>query len=190
VGFKGHGHHSTNPQSFVVGIRSGSMTFDMSPEALWRPSPNWIERTDGVDVIVLHATVLDSLEEVVLHFTRESPGVSAHYTIDRDGTVAQHVDEANAAFHAGESEMPDGRRSVNDFSIGVELVNRNDGVDPYAEAQIEALNRLISGICSRHPIRHIVSHAEIARPLGRKSDPNGLDFSRVLSPPAKIQAEG
>ena len=144
------------------------------------PSPNFESRKEGVvvDTIVLHATVLDSVQEVCEHFAKADPGVSAHYTIDRDGTVYQHVSEKDKAFHAGVSEMPDGRTSVNDFSIGIELVNLNDGVDPYPESQLASLTQVIREVSRRNPIRHVVAHAEIARPLGRKSDPQGLDPKR------------
>jgi N-acetylmuramoyl-L-alanine amidase len=145
------------------------------------PSPNCDERPCDVviDTIVLHATVLDSLEEVTERFADPEARVSAHYTIDRNGQIASHVPEHQRAWHAGESQMKDGRVAVNAFSIGIELVNLNDGVDPYPEAQIAALRRLMTGIIARHPIRHIVTHCECAMPPGRKSDPVGFDMSWV-----------
>jgi N-acetylmuramoyl-L-alanine amidase len=143
------------------------------------PSPNCDARPDGVavDTIVLHATVLNTLEEVIERFSDPHSRVSAHYTIDRDGTLVSHVPEGLRAWHAGQSKMKDGRESVNDFSIGIELVNLNDGDDPYPIEQIEALRHLAKAIVSRHPIRHIVTHAECAFPLGRKSDPAGFQMS-------------
>jgi N-acetyl-anhydromuramyl-L-alanine amidase AmpD len=144
-------------------------------------SPNADERPDGmpVDTIVLHATVFNTLEEVVQHFTNPETRVSAHYTIDRDGTVAVHVSENQRAWHAGQSRMSDGRTSVNDFSIGIELVNLNDGQDPFPPPQIDALRQLMAIIISRHPIRNIVTHYECAYPPGRKSDPAGFELSWV-----------
>jgi N-acetylmuramoyl-L-alanine amidase len=143
-------------------------------------SPNRAPRPEGaaIDTVVLHATVLNTAAEVCEHFGKSDPGVSAHYTIDRDGTIYRHVDETEKAFHAGISEMPNGRTGVNDFSIGIELVNLNDGVDPYPEPQLHALRELLVEIRSRHPIAFVMSHAEIARPPGRKSDPRGLDVSQ------------
>lgn len=145
------------------------------------PSPNCDARPKGtvVDTIVVHATVLDSAGAVVRRFADPDSRVSSHYTIDRDGTVLRHVEESLRAWHAGASRMPDGREAANDFSIGIELVNRNDGRDPYPEAQIAALVNLIREIATRHPIRHVVSHAEIATPAGRKTDPQGLDLDTV-----------
>jgi N-acetyl-anhydromuramyl-L-alanine amidase AmpD len=100
--------------------------------------------------------------------------VSAHYTVDRDGVLVSHVPEFRRAWHAGVSRMKDGREHVNDFSIGIELVNRNDGSDPFPAAQIEAMRGLIRAIAARHAIRYIVPHYECAIPPGRKTDPCGF----------------
>jgi N-acetyl-anhydromuramyl-L-alanine amidase AmpD len=145
------------------------------------PSGNFDERPDGsvIDTIVVHATVLDSLDDVVRHFGDASSRVSAHYTIDREGKMVSHVAERKRAWHAGQSKMKDGRTGVNDFSIGIELVNRNDGVDPFPEAQIQSLRRLLKSILTRHRIRHIIPHYECADPPGRKSDPVGFDASWI-----------
>jgi N-acetyl-anhydromuramyl-L-alanine amidase AmpD len=145
------------------------------------PSPNFNERPEGtvVDTIVLHATVLDTLDEVVEKFADPSSQVSAHYTIDRDGTIVCHVSEDLRAWHAGQSRMKDGRVSVNDFSIGIEMVNLNDGLDPFPDAQIQAMRELVAAIISRHPIQHIVTHYECADPPGRKSDPAGFEESWI-----------
>ena len=145
------------------------------------PSPNCDDRPDGiaVDTVVIHATVIDSLQEVIRHFGDSASKVSAHYTIDRDGTTVSHVPENRRAWHAGQSKMKDGRTHVNDFSIGIELVNRNDGVDPFPQIQIQSLRRLLTAIVSRHNIQHIIPHYECADPSGRKSDPVGYDESWV-----------
>ena len=144
-------------------------------------SPNFDERPAGVliDTVVLHATVLNTLDELAAHFANPDTKVSAHYTIDRDGTVVSHVAEDQRAWHAGQSRMKDGRTSVNDFSIGIELVNLNDGEDPFPVQQIQAMRDLVREIMDRHPIRHIVTHYECADPPGRKSDPNGFHASWI-----------
>lgn len=148
---------------------------------LSHPSPNCDSRPEGVsiDTVVLHATVLDTLQEVIERFADSESHVSAHYTIDRDGSIASHVAEDRRAWHAGQSKMKDGRVGVNDFSIGIELVNRNDGADPFPEEQIRAMRGLLRAILSRHPIRHIVTHYECADPPGRKSDPVGFEPSWI-----------
>jgi N-acetylmuramoyl-L-alanine amidase/AmpD protein len=83
------------------------------------------------------------------------------------------------AWHAGQARMQDGRTHVNNFSIGIELVNRNDGVDPFQASQVQALRRLLQSIMLRHDIRYVVPHHECADPPGRKSDPAGDDESWI-----------
>ena len=169
-----------------VGERKGD---ELLPVA--RPSPNCDARPAGiaVDTVVLHATVLNSIEEVVEKFSDPECRVSAHYTIDRDGTLVCHVPEHLRAWHAGQSRMKDGRERVNDFSIGVELVNRNDGIDPFPEQQLEILRRLLKAIAVRHPIKHIVTHHECADPPGRKSDPAGFQMSWIEGIPKKSESD-
>lgn len=117
--------------------------------------------------------------------------VSAHYLLDRAGTIYQLVPEQDIAFHAGGSIMPapDNRRNVNAFSIGIEMIATADS--GYSEAEYAALGRLISGIESRYPIRYIVGHDQIsgARAVGMglrkdvKIDPGPkFDWGRVALP--------
>src|SRR5262245_45314767 len=101
----------------------------MTPDIPTFTCPNFDERPAAVaiDTVVLHATVLNSLDEVIEHFANPASNVSAHYTIDRDGTTVSHVSPNYRSWHAGQPKMQDGRTHVNDFSIGIELVNLNDG---------------------------------------------------------------
>jgi N-acetylmuramoyl-L-alanine amidase len=148
---------------------------------LYHPSPNFDKRPEGtaVDTVVVHATVFNTLDEVINHFSRPDTKVSSHYTIDRDGSVVSHVPENERAWHAGISKMKDGRTDVNNFSIGIELVNLNDGKDPFPADQIQALRDLLKSIMTRHSIRYVVPHYACAEPPGRKSDPAGFDESWI-----------
>ena len=147
------------------------------------PSPNWDVRSLGgrIDTVVIHSTVINTLKDTVRVFLDDrNRAVSAHYVVDRDGRIVQMVDERFVARHAGVSEL-EGRTGVNDFSVGVELINLNDGHDPYTDAQYRALAKII-GHLREHwsiPDARIVSHEQIARPVGRKSDPKGFDFARL-----------
>jgi N-acetyl-anhydromuramyl-L-alanine amidase AmpD len=88
----------------------------------WIPSRHFDARTEIIDAVVLHYTATGCLEEAIdLMLTGEN-AVSAHFVIGRDGRIVQMVDIAKKAWHAGESEF-DGRSDVNDFSVGIELVN-------------------------------------------------------------------
>jgi N-acetylmuramoyl-L-alanine amidase len=74
--------------------------------------------------LIIHYTADTNINGTINHFkTRYSSGnASAHIIIDRDGTVVQMVKFNRKAWHAGVSEW--GKiRSLNHFSIGIELVN-------------------------------------------------------------------
>ncbi len=90
-------------------------------------------------MIVLHATVID-LAATLSGFERTTSGVSSHYVVGKDGSVFQMVKEADRAWHAGESFWK-GRFDINDYSIGIEMVNRNDGIDPWPDEQVNAYPR-------------------------------------------------
>ncbi|GEM_PF-6004729 len=152
--------------------------------AIWRPSPNKNPRGRfKVDTVVLHATG-GPLQPSLNWLTNPNSKVSAHYVIAKDGTLYQLVEENMMAWHAGQSRMPppDNRENVNWFSVGIELENANTGRDPYPEAQLETLVRLLKHLVTRYnvPRRNIVTHREVAVPKGRKSDPLGLDVQALL----------
>lgn len=133
-----------------------------------------------VDTIVLHATANSTLEGVARWFLAPESRVSAHYTVGKGGGIVQHVSTFNRAWHAGVSRNPDGRERVNNFSVGIEIVNLNDGKDSFTEAQYDVVDNLIGMLVRRFPtIKYIVSHEVIAQPKGRKSDPKGFDWNRI-----------
>ncbi|MBS1709632.1 MAG: N-acetylmuramoyl-L-alanine amidase [Armatimonadetes bacterium] len=147
---------------------------------LYVQSPNsGVRPADAViDTIVVHATVIPTLEQTTAAFTREASQVSAHYTIGRDGSIVQNVSGFRRAWHAGVSVFED-RNNVNHFSIGIELVNLDDGKDPYPKAQTDALCMLIRTLERRFPLKYITSHEYIARPVGRKNDPLGYPWKTL-----------
>ena len=144
-------------------------------------SPNFAARQPEVviDTVVLHSTAGFNLFGTVKWFLTPESEVSSHFVIGKDGSIVQQVSTFDKAWHAGLSEDKFGRTHVNDFSVGIELDNLNDGVDPYPSEQIEALKNLLHVIIRRHPIKLITSHANIARPLGRKSDPKGFPWESL-----------
>jgi N-acetylmuramoyl-L-alanine amidase len=151
-----------------------------------RPSPNFNERARApVDVLVLHYTGMPSAEGALKRLCDADAKVSAHYTIDEDGTVYRHVAEAKRAWHAGVSYWG-GARDINDRSIGIELVNPGHefGYRAFPEAQIAALIELGRGIVRRNPIpaARVLGHSDVAP--RRKIDPG------ELFPWARLAAEG
>jgi AmpD protein len=92
--------------------------------------------------------------------------VSAHFLIQRDGSLLQFVSTRQRAWHAGVSHF-EGRSRCNDYSIGVEL----EGSDfvPFDEAQYNRLVELTYCLQMHHPLRAVCGHQHIAP--GRKTDP-------------------
>lgn len=127
--------------------------------------------------VVVHATE-GELAGTLAHLRDESSMVSAHYVIDRDGTVYQLVPERVVAYHVAcgvdgcVSSCPaflcgDGKPEAH--TVGIELVNRGKvpqnwsgavyedyGMafgwrwwEDYPQAQVEALKRLVEDIARR-----------------------------------------
>lgn len=164
-------------------LSSQSQTFDpntfVNPGAnklAWAPSPNFNERpVDAVvDTIVLHHTASTTMESVVKWFATTDSQVSAHFTIGKDGSIVQHVNTFYRAWHAGRSQDAEGRTNVNNFSVGIEIVNKGDGSEPFTDPQVLAVRLLVGYLCRhryRGQIKQITSHEFIAVPTGRKNDP-------------------
>ncbi len=141
-----------------------------------RPSPNHDSRNSAaIDILVLHYTGMKTAEEALARLCDPAAKVSAHYTIDRDGTIYAHVPEGERAWHAGVSYWA-GERNVNARSIGIEIVNPGHefGYIPFADDQIAALIDLAQGILTRHaiPSKRVVGHSDVAP--SRKIDPGEL----------------
>ena len=104
-----------------------------------------------ISKIVVHYTGTEaSAHNNLLYFSRSSAGASAHYFIDRDGTLRQSVSEGDTARHAG-------HWGTNLCSVGIEVVS---GGSDFTEAQFETLSRLVAeirwrcGIGAENVIRH------------------------------------
>ena len=126
-------------------------------------------------MLVLHYTGMADADAALARLCDPAAKVSAHYTVDEDGTVYAMVPEARRAWHAGVSYWA-GARDINARSIGIELVNPGHqfGYGAFGEPQIAALVTLCQGILTRHPIPpwRILGHSDVA-PV-RKEDPGEL----------------
>ena len=133
----------------------------------------------AIDTIVIHTTYNalggDPYDYAKVLQEWKSYGVAPHYAIDRGGIVHQLVSDQNIAYHAGESKTPDGRSSVNTFSIGIEVINTQEGKFTYA--QYGVLNSLIANLKGKYKIKYVLGHDEIAS--GRKTDPWGIEWEKV-----------
>lgn len=129
-----------------------------------------------IDAVIIHSVYnpfegeTHGLDEVLEIF--EEYDVAPHYIIMRDGEIVQTVKEQNTAWHAGRSRVPDGRTSVNDFSIGIEMVNSID--DVYTKEQYASLRALVEDIDARYDITYVLGHDEI-----KVEDPWNFDWESI-----------
>ncbi len=140
------------------------------------PSPNHDSRGDSpIDMLLLHYTGMKTAKGALDRLCDPSAKVSAHYTIDEDGTVYGHVAEARRAWHAGVGHWA-GAGDINARSIGIELVNPGHefGYRAFPDTQIAALTTLCHSILMRHPIPswRVLGHSDVAP--ARKEDPGEL----------------
>lgn len=159
-------------------------------------SKNYSQR---IKFLVMHFTAIDYQKSVTALV--DEGGLSAHYLIperndpsykDNELKVIQLVDESGRAWHAGKSSWQ-GRKDLNDQSIGIEIVNvpecmrDNSSADlqqrentpdrlclfpDYDPEQIELLITLSKDILARNPDispTAVIGHSDIAPT--RKNDP-------------------
>lgn len=114
-------------------------------------------RTQAIDMVVVHSTggptcdastgkpiwvAAGTLEDNIRHI-ESHPTLGIHYMIDRDGTLRASVPEEQVAHHVFGAS---GR------SIAIELINDGDGFDPFPEAQLATLVKLLRDIKQRRGI--------------------------------------
>jgi N-acetyl-anhydromuramyl-L-alanine amidase AmpD len=137
-----------------------------------------------ISAIVLHATADEGNEAgAIEETTNPATQKSYHVIVGRDGTITVEVTPDRRAWHAGVSAL-DGVHDVNNFSIGLAFANKDDGVEPYPSAQLEAAAQLCNIWRESFPaitLPRIVTHAAVALPPGRKDDPRGLDVPAFRS---------
>jgi hypothetical protein len=153
------------------------------PQAIWRSasSKNYSDRPPAmeIDCVVLHATA-GGLAGTLAWFENPNSGVSAHYVVAKNGKVFQMVEERRKAHHAGASDFQ-GREDFNRFSVGIEIVNQNDGLDPYPPDQFEAMVNLVDYLVEKYAIQRqwIVTHADIS--TAGKTDPRGFPVHELVT---------
>jgi N-acetylmuramoyl-L-alanine amidase len=145
-------------------------------------------RTQAIDMIVIHSTggptcdaatgkpiwvKAGQLDENMRQIEAD-PKLGIHYMIDRDGMVRASVPEDRVAHHV---------LHYSGQSIAIELINDGDGRDPFPDAQLTSLVKLLRDIKQRRGItrdgikRHSdLDHALLScdRTQRRKVDPGAV----------------
>ncbi len=112
----------------------------------------------SVSKIVVHYTGTDaSAHDNLLYFSRSDAAASAHFFIDRDGTICQSVSEEDTAWHAGDWD-------VNLRSVGIEVVSAGED---FTEEQICSLASLVADLRCRYGIgaEDVIRHYDVTGKL-------------------------
>ena len=127
--------------------------------------------------VILHHTAQKSTDQTIRTFTVKGQSeVSAHYVVGRDGKVVQMVNDLFRAHHAGIGRWGNDT-DLNSSSIGIEI--DNDGFEPYSEAQIQGVLKVLATLKKRYkiPAANFIGHSDIAP--SRKPDPHDFPWKRL-----------
>jgi N-acetyl-anhydromuramyl-L-alanine amidase AmpD len=145
--------------------------------------------------IMEHHTVGDYASTINTFLTQE---VSAHYVIDKNGTIQQLVQDTKRAWHAGVGALKENsklnnnitsqdilKNDMNSWSIGIEHVN--SGNEPFTKEQMRASIYLHEQLVNEHKTdrKMLISHAEWTP--GRKIDPSPYFDWRALANASTIE---
>lgn len=142
-------------------------------------------RNKPIRNIVLHST--DGRESGDIE-TLTGAKVSVHWYVTRRAKIYHFVDDADTAFHAGAVFEPS--QFGNDATVGIEQEHFDPDPDhgrpnneDWPPDQIEAVARLTAFLLQQHGLKidNIQTHAEIAKPKGRKQDPFGYPMAMFKS---------
>ena len=144
------------------------------------PSCNYFESRGGYKpkAIVLHITGDSAPHQATNWFKDKTSKVSAHYVIEKDGSVYMCVKPQHKAYHCGAVLSPTAKiyfdnnsDNPNLYTIGIECVT---SYEPLTYEQHLSLLELIRDLCNAYNIPkdryHIIGHYELDS-ITRASDP-------------------
>lgn len=111
------------------------------------PSKNRGGKCKQLKYIMLHHTAGKSFKSDVATLRSPAREASANFVVGKAGEIARLVPVGTVAWHAGKGSyagVP--KDDMNSYSVGIEISNLGDGKDEYPEAQLSALDWLISDI--------------------------------------------
>ncbi len=137
---------------------------------------------ETIRLVVIHATAGATTDGAVS--VMEAGRASFHWVVPGKDEAAHgaHVwatcPERLAAWHVRRScahpDICNGATNLNRASLGIEIVNRQDGEDPFSDWQIGAAAAIVRYAWAKYPkLVHVTSHARLDR--DRRTDP-GANF--------------
>lgn len=164
----------------AVTLNTGRQELEVRLRPIWIESPYHSNRTHTLDMIIVHRTGGPVIGPAINQFL--SGRTSAHYIIDRDGTVLKMVLDSRSAWQAGATTRWGTQTHMNGSSIGIENVGTvNQGLEA---AQYVSLIALIQALMTTHSIsRHrVLGHSDV------RTDAAGvLNPDRVACPGTQFE---
>jgi N-acetyl-anhydromuramyl-L-alanine amidase AmpD len=153
------------------------------PKIVDLPADHRTDRLGQAPVaIIIHGTGGTDSRSTLQH--GDGRGVSIHALISKAGLIYRMLPDEVGANHAGaptSSFKLNGRTymggSVNRATMGIELENRQDGKDPYADAQLLSMGWEINRIRAKYGPLPILRHA--ALDPTRRRDPYRLSTEEI-----------
>lgn len=155
------------------------------PEKAYRHQRRAQYAPNGIDTIVIHATAGGSSAGAMS--VTQKGNASWHLLVpDEDepghGEYAYRcVPDSGSAWHVlSKCKHPaDGRVNINDRSMGVEIVNWQDGRDQFSDWQLRITAEWVRYCWSQLGAKYLYTHAFLDP--GRKSDPGGcFDWDKFM----------
>ena len=180
------------PANYHFDLPTAGRPEDVSFSEFWYPGVKdyWERCTSsrkfdpimGVRAIVVHATAGGSSEGAIS--VMRDGHASFHWLVPDEDEPAHGKNvwacapEARAAWHVQNTKshpaINGGADRANLWSLGIEVVNRQTGNDPFSAWQIQATAQIVRYCWAKYPnLRHVVSHAKLDPK--RRSDP-GVGF--------------
>lgn len=154
-------------------------------------SPHFDDRPIPVEFVLLHYTAGDLAATLPCFFDANRP-VSCHLLLDEDGALYELVEcwdgTCKRAWHAGLSHYTLGGQqytAFNDFALGIELVNVNGNLLPFADAQYAALAQVLGHLQQHYPAlrnpARILGHEDVAAWRGKADPGRCFDWPRLFA---------
>jgi N-acetylmuramoyl-L-alanine amidase len=133
-------------------------------------------RKQTIRYLILHHTAASLPSSIqILQGKSETNKVGIHYLVCNkpQPQVYRFAPEHLATSHAGKSAWRQDQ-SLNQSSVGIEIVNLDGNLNPYPPSQIAQIIALCQEIIIRYKIdpTHVLAHSDVS--IGRKKDPGSL----------------
>lgn len=179
---------AADPRTYQFNLPSNSAPSNVRLDEEWYPgiipyalsasTRRNVDPITGIRAVVIHATAGSSSEGAVSVI--KSRSASFHWLVPDENEAAHGKNvwatchEARRAWHvrnqASHQDVYFGEEGVNDYSLGIEIVNTVASSDRYSDWQVAATSQIVRYCWEKYPnLKYIVSHAKLDP--DRRDDP-------------------